>query len=104
MATPIQQPGKIIWLPQEFTDLKEGIEQYPLIRDKLRSRIDRLEQFIRLQVHRIHAVQDVVDQLQLDIKYLLFDLEATRGERDEYRRFWQDLQDQDEGPEDWQEQ
>jgi hypothetical protein len=31
-------------------------------------------------------VQDALSQLRLDMKYLMFDLEATRRERDEYRR------------------
>jgi hypothetical protein len=31
-------------------------------------------------------VQEALSQLRLDMKYLLFDLEATRRERNEYRR------------------
>ena len=31
-------------------------------------------------------VQDALSQLRLDMKYLAFDLEATRRERDEFRR------------------
>lgn len=31
-------------------------------------------------------VQDALSQLRLDMKYLMFDLEATRRERDELRR------------------
>ncbi len=34
----------------------------------------------------LNLVQDALSQLRLDMKYLLFDLEATRRERDEYRR------------------
>ena len=30
-------------------------------------------------------VQDALSQLRLDMKYLMFDLEATRRERDDYR-------------------
>ena len=30
-------------------------------------------------------VQEALSQLRLDMKYLMFDLEATRRERDEYR-------------------
>lgn len=30
-------------------------------------------------------VQDTLSQLRLDMKYLMFDLEATRRERDEYK-------------------
>ena len=31
-------------------------------------------------------VQDALSQLRLDMKYLMFDLEATRRERDEYKQ------------------
>ena len=34
----------------------------------------------------LSLVQDALSQLRLDMKYLMFDLEATRRERDEYRR------------------
>ena len=32
----------------------------------------------------LHLVQEAVSQLRLDMKYLVFDLEATRKERDAY--------------------
>jgi hypothetical protein len=34
----------------------------------------------------LNLVQDALGQLRLDMKYLMFDLEATRRERDDYRR------------------
>jgi hypothetical protein len=34
----------------------------------------------------LNLVQDALSQLRLDMKYLMFDLEATRRERDEYKR------------------
>jgi len=33
----------------------------------------------------LSLVQDALSQLRLDMKYLMFDLEATRRERDEYQ-------------------
>ncbi len=33
----------------------------------------------------LSLVQDALSQLRLDMKYLMFDLEATRRERDEFR-------------------
>lgn len=33
----------------------------------------------------LNLVQDALSQLRLDMKYLVFDLEATRRERDSYR-------------------
>ena len=50
---------------------------------------DRAGHFARLQSRLVRIAQDAVDQLQLDIKYLLFDLEATRRERDELREHLQ---------------
>jgi hypothetical protein len=40
----------------------------------------------RRRRHILNLVQDALSQLRLDMKYLLFDLEATRRERDDYRR------------------
>ena len=34
----------------------------------------------------LNLVQDALSQLRLDMKYLVFDLEATRRERDTYRQ------------------
>lgn len=34
----------------------------------------------------LSLVQDALGQLRLDMKYLMFDLEATRRERDEYQQ------------------
>ena len=34
----------------------------------------------------LSLVQDALSQLRLDMKYLAFDLEATRRERDEFRK------------------
>lgn len=40
----------------------------------------------------LSLVQDALSQLRLDMKYLMFDLEATRRERDEYKRKVEDAQ------------
>ena len=42
-----------------------------------------------MREHPSHPVEDDLSawgQLRLDMKYLMFDLEATRRERDAYRR------------------
>jgi hypothetical protein len=33
----------------------------------------------------LNLVQEALSQLRLDMKYLIFDLEATRRERDQYK-------------------
>lgn len=44
--------------------------------------VDGFERRQRILGH----VQDSLGQMSLDLKYLIFDLEATRRERDEYQR------------------
>ncbi len=71
-------------VPQELLDLRSHLDSLPLsFREKLVPLCDRVGHFTRLQGRLVRIAQDAVDQLQLDIKYLLFDLEATRRERDE---------------------
>jgi hypothetical protein len=42
-------------------------------------------------------VQDALGQLRLDMKYLMFDLEATRRERDEFQRKLESIEGGPEG-------
>jgi hypothetical protein len=70
--------------PRDLVELRNHLDQLPLhLRDKLISLCDRVGHYARLQTRLIRIAQDAVDQLQLDVKYLSFDLEATRRERDE---------------------
>jgi hypothetical protein len=46
---------------------------------------EKVGQFVGLQARLIRIAQEAVDQLHLDVKYLLFDLEVTRRERDALR-------------------
>ena len=39
-----------------------------------------------MQNRLVKMAQEAVDELRLDVKYLLFDLRATRNERDSYRQ------------------
>lgn len=74
-------------LPLELLEIIKQAEQMPsALRDKMMPLCDRVCHFIRLQTRLIKIAQDAVDQLQLDVKYLNFDLEATRRERDAARR------------------
>jgi hypothetical protein len=73
-------------LPNDLINLRNHLEQLPLpLREQLVPLCDRAGHFARLQSRLVRIAQDAVDQLQLDIKYLLFDLEATRRERDDLR-------------------
>ena len=105
------QAKKILWdgrdkegfkfmdhLPREIvarsneTELRKELENLPgSLRDKLLPFCDRMGCFTRLQGRLVRIAQEAVDQLQLDVKYLMFDLEATRRERDTYRDQLEDL-------------
>ncbi|HOM18906.1 MAG TPA: hypothetical protein PLQ00_16360, partial [Thermoguttaceae bacterium] len=47
----------------------------------------------------LNMVQEALAQLRLDMKYLIFDLEATRRERDSYRQQLEDQNNHFEGDE-----
>jgi len=47
--------------------------------------LDRLAACVERRQRMLGYVQDSLNQMSLDLKYLIFDLEATRRERDEYR-------------------
>jgi hypothetical protein len=46
--------------------------------------LDRVIESTKRRRRILTLVQDALSQLRLDMKYLMFDLEATRRERDEY--------------------
>ena len=74
-------------LTKDFSELATAIASLPLA-DRLR--IEPVFQRVVDSTNRrrriLTLVQDALSQLRLDMKYLMFDLEATRRERDEFRR------------------
>jgi len=74
-------------IPAEVADLVAAIGELP---DEMRARVapyvERVVESTRRRRRILALVQDALSQLRLDMKYLMFDLEATRRERDEYRR------------------
>jgi hypothetical protein len=73
--------------PQEILALTEALSHLP---DDYRRAIDPLVNRVLDSARRrrriLNLVQDALGQLRLDMKYLSFDLEATRRERDDYRQ------------------
>ena len=74
-------------IPREVLDLADAIRSLPddhrqLIEPFLTRVIDSNRRRRRI----LNLVQDALSQLRLDMKYLAFDLEATRRERDEFRQ------------------
>jgi hypothetical protein len=84
MSKPLATDFRKDDMPPELVELRSHLDRLPShLRDKVMPLCDKLGHFSRLQGRLVRIAQDAVDQLQLDIKYLLFDLEATRRERDE---------------------
>lgn len=81
---PAESPDAV---PAEISDLAGAIGALPQeYRAGLEPILARVIEGIRRRRQILTLVQDALSQLRLDMKYLVFDLEATRRERDEYRR------------------
>ncbi len=73
-------------LPRELADLKSKIDALAgEERASLGASYDRVVDSFRRRRRILSLVQEALSQLRLDIKYLMFDLEVTRKERDELR-------------------
>ena len=74
-------------VPADILELGTAIEALP---QEERQRIEpifaRVLESTRRRRRILGLVQDALAQLRLDMKYLMFDLDATRREREEYRR------------------
>jgi hypothetical protein len=74
-------------LPADLVQLQSTIDTLPAeYRTQLAPLVTRVMDSTRRRRRIMNLVQEALSQLRLDMKYLLFDLEATRRERDEYRR------------------
>ena len=74
-------------LPADVVELVAAIAELPLLhRQQLERTLNRVVESTKRRRRILTLVQDALGQLRLDMKYLMFDLEATRRERDEYRR------------------
>ncbi len=74
-------------LPHELLDLAEAINSLPEgYRTEIEPFVTRVIESARRRRRILSLVQDALSQLRLDMKYLAFDLEATRRERDDYRQ------------------
>ncbi len=70
-------------LPQELVELSRAISELPEDRrTKLEGLSLRVIESTQRRKRILNLVQEALSQLRLDMKYLMFDLEATRRERD----------------------
>lgn len=73
-------------LPNDLVDLIQAVSELPTeTRDRLEPLLGRVVESTKRRRRIMNLVQDALSQLRLDMKYLLFDLEATRRERDEFK-------------------
>ena len=80
-------PKKADELPSDLAELIEAVERLPLPqRGELDEILARVTDSTRRRRRILNLVQEALGQLRLDMKYLMFDLEATRRERDDYRQ------------------
>lgn len=74
-------------VPRELVELGEKIASISHGRSaELEAAYARVVESIRSRRRILTLVQEALQQLRLDIKYLMFDLEVTRRERDELRQ------------------
>lgn len=73
-------------LPRELIDLARAIAALP---EEQQAELDgvytRVVDSVKRRRRILSLVQEALAQLRLDIKYLMFDLEVTRKERDELK-------------------
>lgn len=74
-------------LPRELIDLGKQIALLPAAQQKqLETAYCRVVDSVRRRRRILSLVQEALSQLRLDVKYLMFDLEVTREERDHLRQ------------------
>lgn len=79
-------PNQMDDLPEDVLELAHVIGQLPasveeILQPSLQQVLDASQRRRRI----LRLVQEALNQLRLDMKYLVFDLEATRRERDAMR-------------------
>lgn len=73
-------------LPRDISDLLTVIDLLPPeFRQTIEPALGRVVDNTQRRRRILTAIQETLSQLRLDMKYLMFDLEATRRERDALR-------------------
>lgn len=82
-------------LPVEMLELGRAIEGMKgTERESLLLAYSRVSDSIQRRRRILNLVQEALSQLRLDVKYLMFDLETTRRERDQLQA---QLEEEDKG-------
>ena len=81
---PLDEPMQEV---RELTELLRLVDALPTEHQPdLYRGLDRLAACLESRQRMLGFVQESLNQMSLDLRYLIFDLEATRRERDAYRR------------------
>lgn len=81
-------------LPKDFIELSNLVASLPeKQKSSLEPVLQRVVESTRRRRRILQLVQEALSQLRLDMKYLVFDLEATRRERDELKAGTDDEED-----------
>jgi hypothetical protein len=82
MSSPRIAPA-VEELPKDVSDLAAAVAALPAeYRSRLEPLMFRVVDSTKRRRRILNLVQEALSQLRLDMKYLVFDLEATRRERD----------------------
>lgn len=74
-------------LPAEITELQAAVDALPsAYQANINAALERVIESTQRRRRILNLVQDALSQLRMDLKYLIFDLDATRRERDEFKR------------------
>lgn len=72
-------------LPADLQRLVVAVQSLPEVHSgEVVAALERVVESTKRRRRILTLVQDALSQLRLDMKYLMFDLEATRRERDDY--------------------
>ena len=86
MSTADPAKNKKDQLPMDLNDLIQVISDLPdEFQQQLEKPLGRVIEYTRRRRRILNLIQEALSQLRMDMKYLMFDLEATRRERDSYR-------------------
>jgi hypothetical protein len=74
-------------LPNDLMDLIQAIDRLPKdLKEQVQNPLNRVIEYTRRRRRILDLIQEALGQLRLDMKYLMFDLEATKRERDAYKQ------------------
>ncbi|MDE0936420.1 MAG: transcriptional regulator [Mariniblastus sp.] len=78
-------------LPMDLNDLISAVQTLPeQYRLDLERPLNRVIDYTRRRRRILNLIQEALSQLRMDMKYLMFDLEATRRERDSFKNSLED--------------